>query len=89
MRASTSSERRRSGAVAALLAAAFAAAVGTGTSLHAAESKRDLPPLRKQMLLAEPLVERAASLAGVLRSRALVLDSLRPFRHLAAHPDRQ
>jgi len=49
----------------------------------------DLPPLRKQMLLAEPLVERAASLAGVLRSRALVLDSLRPFRHLAAHPDRQ
>lgn len=49
----------------------------------------DLPPLRKQMLLAEPLVERAASLAGVLRSRARVLDSLRPFRHLAAHPDRQ
>ena len=49
----------------------------------------DLPPLRKQMLLAEPLVERAASLAGVLRSRARVLDSLRPWRHVADHPDRQ
>jgi len=49
----------------------------------------DLPPLRKQMLLAEPLVERAAALAGVLRSRARVLDALRPWRHLAAFPDRQ
>lgn len=49
----------------------------------------DLPPLRKQVLLAEPLVERAASLAGVLRSRARVLESLRPFRHLAGDPDRQ
>jgi Lon protease-like protein len=44
----------------------------------------DLPPLRKQMLLAEPLVARAASLAGVLKSRARVLDALRPYRHLAA-----
>jgi Lon protease-like protein len=49
----------------------------------------DLPPLRKQMLLAEPLLERAASLAGVLRSRARVLEALRPFRHLADAPDRQ
>jgi len=49
----------------------------------------DLPPLRKQMLLAEPLLERAASLAGLLRSRARVLDALRPWRHLAAFPDRQ
>lgn len=49
----------------------------------------DLPPLRKQMLLAEPLLERAASLAGVLRSRARVLEALRPFRHLAGAADRQ
>ncbi len=49
----------------------------------------DLPPLRKQVLLAEPLVERAASLAGVLRSRARVLEALRPFRHLAGDPDHQ
>jgi Lon protease-like protein len=49
----------------------------------------DLPPLRKQMLLAEPLVERAASLAGVLSSRAWVLDALRAYRHLAGTPERQ
>jgi Lon protease-like protein len=48
----------------------------------------DLPPLRKQMLLAEPLVQRAASLAGVLASRARVLEALRPYRHLAADTER-
>ena len=49
----------------------------------------DLPPLRQQMLLAEPLLERAASVAGMLRSRARVLDALRPWRHVADHPERQ
>ena len=46
----------------------------------------DLPPLRKQMLLAEPPLERAEQVAGILRSRLKLLASLRPFRHLGGDP---
>lgn len=48
----------------------------------------DLPPLRKQQLLGEPLDDRAASVLGILRARRRVLDLLRPFRHLAAGSER-
>lgn len=44
----------------------------------------DLPPLRKQTLLAEPPLARAEQVAGILRSRLELLRSLAPFRHLAA-----
>lgn len=40
----------------------------------------DLPATRKLSLLAVPLVDRAEEVAGILRSRAQVLDLLRPFR---------
>ena len=43
----------------------------------------DLPVERKQMLLAEPPLSRAAEVAGILRSRVKVLASLAPYRHLA------
>jgi Lon protease-like protein len=43
----------------------------------------DLPALRKQTLLAEPPLERAEQVAGILRSRLKVLSFLSPFRHLA------
>jgi len=46
----------------------------------------DLPPLRKQMLLAEAPLARAEEIAGILRSRLKLLASLRPFRHLGADP---
>jgi len=49
----------------------------------------DLPPLRKQALLAEPLVARAASVAGILRSRVAVLEALRPYRATAGNPEMQ
>jgi Lon protease-like protein len=44
----------------------------------------DLPPLRKFQLLTESLPERGLSVLSILRSRAQVLDLLRPYRHLAA-----
>ncbi|HYG64338.1 MAG TPA: LON peptidase substrate-binding domain-containing protein [Thermoanaerobaculia bacterium] len=43
----------------------------------------DLPPLRKLQLLSEALPERGESLLSILRHRQQVLDSLRPYRHLA------
>ena len=43
----------------------------------------DLSPLRKLRLLQDSLPERAEHLAEILRSRCQVLDTLRPFRHLA------
>lgn len=48
----------------------------------------DLSPLRKLKLLQDPLPERARHLAEILRSRCQVLDTLTPFRHLAAAADR-
>lgn len=84
MRASTFSKRRRSGAVAALLVTAFAAAVGTGRALQAAESKRDLPPLARlkaseyeAVLAKDPklyLVLDPAGKALDIRARAMVLE---------------
>jgi Lon protease-like protein len=43
----------------------------------------DLPVERKQMLLAEAPLGRAAEIAGILRSRMKLLTSLKPYRHLA------
>jgi Lon protease-like protein len=45
----------------------------------------DVPPVRKQQLLQEALPDRALSLLSILRSRQLVIDRLRPFRHLAGN----
>jgi len=47
----------------------------------------DLPPLRKQSLLALEPLERAGEIAGILRSRVKLLDSLRPYRHLGSEPE--
>lgn len=48
----------------------------------------DLPAPRKLDLLLSALPERGRSLLSILESRRHVLDRLRPYRHLAAHPDR-
>lgn len=48
----------------------------------------DLPASRKLDLLLSALPERGRSLLSILESRRHVLDRLRPYRHLAAHPDR-
>ena len=45
----------------------------------------DVPPVRKQQLLQEALPDRGLSVLSILRSRQLVIDRLRPFRHLAAN----
>jgi uncharacterized protein len=45
----------------------------------------DVPPVRKQVLLQEALPDRGLSVLSILRSRQLVIDRLRPFRHLAAN----
>ncbi len=50
-------------------------------------ARLDLPALRKQMLLAQPALERAGEVAGILRSRLQLLRSLAPFRHLANRPE--
>lgn len=47
----------------------------------------DLPPLRKQTLLALEPLDRAGEIAGILRSRLKLLASLRPFRHLGSEPE--
>lgn len=47
----------------------------------------DLPPLRKQTLLAREPLERAEEVAGILRSRITLLDTLAPYRHLAVHAE--
>jgi Lon protease-like protein len=46
----------------------------------------DLPALRKQTLLAEPPLERAEQLAGILRSRLKLLTTLAPFRQPVGDP---
>lgn len=48
----------------------------------------DLPAVRKLALLIASLPERALGVLAVLRSRRRVVELLRPFRRLAAHPDR-
>jgi len=80
-------------AVAAAAGAAFPIDLGTLAGLGSPGSLAplanrlaaglDLPALRRQSLLAEPLLERAEQVAGILRSRLKVLGFLAPFRHLA------
>jgi len=48
----------------------------------------DLPALRKLELLLSSLPERGESVLSILESRRVVLDQLRPWRHLARHPER-
>jgi hypothetical protein len=54
---------------------------------HAAAAL-DVPPLRKVELLTLPLPDRAAEVAGILRSRTRLCELLRPYRHLAAAAER-
>jgi len=49
---------------------------------HAAAAL-DVPPLRKVELLTLSLPDRAAEVAGILRSRTKLCELLRPYRHLA------
>ena len=51
--------------------------------VNRAAAALDVPPLRKVELLTLPLPDRAAEVAGILRSRTKLVDLLRPFRHLA------
>jgi Lon protease-like protein len=46
----------------------------------------DVPPLRKQSLLALGPLDRAREVAGILRSRVRLLDTLRPYRRFAEDP---
>jgi len=48
---------------------------------HAAAAL-DVPPLRKVELLTLPLFDRAAEVAGILRSRTKLVELLLPYRHL-------
>ena len=50
--------------------------------VNRAAAALDVPPLRKVELLTLPLPERAAEVAGILRSRVKLVELLRPFRHL-------
>ena len=47
----------------------------------------DMAPVKKLQLLRTALPDRALSLLTILRGRQHILDLLRPFRHLARHPD--
>lgn len=47
----------------------------------------DLPAARKLELLLANLAERGRALVSILESRRVVLDRLRPWRHLAANPE--
>jgi Lon protease-like protein len=47
----------------------------------------DLPALRKLELLLAALPQRGEALVSILENRRSVLDRLRPWRHLAAHPE--
>lgn len=48
----------------------------------------DVDPVKKLQLLRDSLPERALRLLTILRNRRQVLELLRPYRHLAADPDR-
>lgn len=67
------------------------AAAGRGGGLmelvNRLAARLDLPSLRKQTLLADAPLARAGEIAGILRSRLRLLESLDPFRHLAARPE--
>lgn len=49
-------------------------------------ARLDVPPLRRQSLLALEPLERGHELAGILRSRVKLYDTLAPYRHLAERP---
>jgi Lon protease-like protein len=49
-------------------------------------ARLDLPPLRKQTLLALDPLERAEEIGGILRSRVKLLDCLGPYRLLGCEP---
>ncbi|HEV8240049.1 MAG TPA: hypothetical protein VGS57_11830 [Thermoanaerobaculia bacterium] len=51
--------------------------------VNRAAAALDVPPLRKVELLTLPLPDRAAEVAGILRSRTKLVELLRPYRHLA------
>jgi len=50
--------------------------------VNRAAAALDVPPLRKVELLTLPLPDRAAEVAGILRSRTKLVELLRPYRHL-------
>ena len=50
--------------------------------VNRAAAALDVPPLRKVELLTLPLFDRAAEVAGILRSRTKLVELLRPYRHL-------
>ena len=49
-------------------------------------ARLDVPPLRRQSLLALEPLDRGRELAGILRSRVKLYDTLAPYRHLAERP---
>ena len=49
--------------------------------VNRAAAALDVPPLRKVELLTLPLFDRAAEVAGILRSRTKLVELLRPYRH--------
>jgi Lon protease-like protein len=51
--------------------------------VNRAAAALDVPPLRKVELLTLPLPDRAAEVAGILRSRTKLVALLQPYRHLA------
>ena len=52
--------------------------------VNRAAAALDVPPMRKVELLDLPLPDRAAEVAGILKSRIKLVELLRPYRHLAA-----
>ena len=52
--------------------------------VNRAAAALDVPPLRKVELLTLPLFDRAAEVAGILRSHVKLVELLRPYRHLMA-----
>jgi len=50
--------------------------------VNRAAAALDVPPLRKVELLTLPLFDRAAEVAGILRSHTKLVELLRPYRHL-------
>jgi Lon protease-like protein len=67
--------------------AALAASDHFARLVNGIAARLDLPAERKLGLLDQSLTDRALDVLGVLRSRRRVLDLLRPFRHLARHPE--
>jgi hypothetical protein len=56
--------------------------------VNSAAAAVDVPDLRQLELLTLPLPDRAVEITGILRSRIKLVELLRPYRHLAAAPER-